>query len=44
MFLSSPSTKTSLTYLTAIMVVEILNNIGKHFLQKMLVKSSFGRG
>ena len=41
MFLRGPSTKTSLTFLTAMMVVEILNNVGKHFLQKIPVKSSF---
>ena len=43
MFLRVPSTKTSLTFLTAIMVLEILNNIGKNFLQKITVKSSFCR-
>ena len=43
MFLRGPSTETSLTFLTAIMVLEILNNIGKHFLQKIPVKSSFFR-
>ena len=43
MFLRGPSTKTSLTFLTSIMVLEILNNVGKHFLQKILVKSSFCR-
>ena len=43
MFLRGPSTKTSLTFLTAIMDWEILNNIGEHFLQKILVKSSFCR-
>ena len=43
MFLRGPSTKTSLTFLTAIMVLEILNNVGKHFLQKNPVKSSFCR-
>ena len=43
MFLRGPSTKTLLTFLTAIMVLEILNNVGKHFLQKILVKSSFCR-
>ena len=43
MFLRGPSTKTSLTFLTAIMVLEILNNDGKHFLQKIPVKSSFYR-
>ena len=43
MFLSGASTKTSLTFLTAIMVLEILNNVGKHFLQKIPVKSSFCR-
>ena len=43
MFLRGPSTKTSLTFLTAIMVLEILNNVGKHFLQKTPVKSSFCR-
>ena len=43
MFLRGPSTKTSLTFLTAIMVLEILNNFGKHFLQKNPVKSSFCR-
>ena len=43
MFLRVPSTKTSLTFLTAIMVLEILNNVGKHFLQKNPVKSSFFR-
>ena len=41
MFLRGPSAKTSLTFLTAIMVLEILNNVGKHFLQKIPVKSSF---
>ena len=35
MFLRGPSTKTSLTFLTAIMVLEILNNVGKHFLQRI---------
>ena len=43
MFLRGPSTKTSLTFLTAIMVLEILNNVGKHYLQKIPVKSSFCR-
>ena len=43
MFLRGPSTKTSLTFLTSIMVLEILNNVGKHFLQKIPVKSSFCR-
>ena len=43
MFLRGPSTKTSLTFLTAIMVLEILNNVGKHFSQKIPVKSSFCR-
>jgi len=43
MFLRGPSTKTSLTFLTSIMVLEILNNVGKNFLQKILVKSSFCR-
>ena len=43
MFLRGPSTKTSLTLLTTIMVLEILNNVGKHFLQKIPVKSSFYR-
>ena len=43
MFLRGPSTKTSLTFLTTIMVLEILNNVGKHFLQKIPVKSSFYR-
>ena len=43
MFLIGPSRKTSLTFLTAIMVLEILNNVGKHFLQKIRVKSSFFR-
>ena len=37
------TTKKSLTFLTAIMVLEILNNVGKHFLQKIPVKSSFCR-
>ena len=43
MFLRGQYTKTSLTFLTAIMVLEILNNVGKHFLQKIPVKSSFCR-
>jgi len=43
MFLRGPSTKTSLIFLTAIMVLEILNKVGKHFLQKITVKSSFCR-
>jgi len=43
MFLRGPSTKTSLTFLTTIMVLEILNNVEKHFLQKITVKSSFCR-
>jgi len=43
MFLRGPSTKTSLTFLTTIMVLEILNNVGKHVLQKIPVKSSFCR-
>ena len=43
MFLRGPYTKTSLTFLTAIMVLEILNNVGKHFLQKNPVRSSFCR-
>ena len=43
LFLRGLSTKTSLTFLTAIMVLEILNNDGKHFLQKIPVKSSFCR-
>ena len=43
MFFRGPSTETSLTFLTAIMVLEILNNDGKHFLQKIPVKSSFCR-
>ena len=43
MFLGGPSTKNSLTFLTSIMVLEILNNVGKHFLQKIPVKSSFCR-
>ena len=43
MFLRGPSTKTFLTFLTSIMVLEILNNVGKHFLQKIPVKSSFCR-
>ena len=43
MFLIGPYTKTSLTFLTAIMVLEILNNVGKHFLQKIPVNSSFCR-
>ena len=43
MFLKGPSTKTSLTFLTAVMVLEILNNVGKQFLQKIPVKSSFCR-
>ena len=43
MFLRGPSTKPSLTFLIAIMVLEILNNVGKHFLQKISVKSSFCR-
>ena len=43
MLLRGPSTKTSLTFLTDIMVLEILNNDGKHFLQKIPVKSSFCR-
>ena len=43
MFLRGPSTKTSLTFLTAIMVLEILNNVGNNFLQKIPVKSSFCR-
>ena len=43
MFFRGPSTKTSLTFLTAIMVLEILNNFGKPVLQKIPVKSSFCR-
>ena len=43
MFIRFPSTKTSLTFLTTIMVLEILNNVGKHLLQKIPVKSSFCR-
>ena len=43
LFLRGLSTKTSLTFLTAIMVLEILNNDGKHFFQKIPVKSSFCR-
>ena len=43
MFLRGPSTIISLTFLTAIMVLEILNNDGKHFFQKIPVKSSFCR-
>ena len=43
MFLRGPSIKNSLTFLTTIMVLEILNNDGKHFLQKIPVKSSFCR-
>ena len=43
MFVRGPYTKTSLTFLTDIMVLEILNNVGKHFLQKIPVKSSFCR-
>ena len=43
MFLRGPSTKTSLTFLTTIIDWEILNNIGKHFLQKIHVKLSFCR-
>ena len=43
MFLRGPSTKASLNFITAIMVLEILNNVGKHSLQKILVKSSFCR-
>jgi len=31
MFLRGPSTKTSLTFLASIMVLEILNNVGKPF-------------
>ena len=41
MLLRGPSTKTSLTFLTDIMVLEILKNFGKHFLKKNPVKSSF---
>ena len=37
MCLRGPSTKTALTFLTAIMVLEILKNVGKHFLQKISV-------
>ena len=44
MFLWCPTTKTSPTFLTAIMGLEILNNIWNHFLQKIPVKSSFFRG
>ena len=40
MFTRCPATKTSLTFLTAIMVLEILNNVGRHFLQNIFVKSS----
>ena len=43
MFLRGPSTKTSLTFLSVISFLEILNNVGKHFLQKIPVKSSFCR-
>ena len=43
MFLRGPYTKTSLTFLIATMDWEILNNIGKHFLQTIPVKSSFCR-
>ena len=43
MFLRGPYTKTSLTFLTAIMVWEILSNVGKHVLQKIPVKSSICR-
>ena len=43
MFLRGPSTKNSLTFLTSIMVLEILNNVGKHFLPKITVKSSVFR-
>ena len=44
MFLRCPNIKPSLTFLTAIMGWEILNNIGKQFVQKLPVKSSFYRG
>ena len=43
MFLRWTSTKTSLNFLTSVMVLEILNNVGNHFLQKIPVKSSFFR-
>ena len=43
MFIICPATTTSLTFLTAIMVLEILNNVWKNFLQKIPVKSSFCR-
>ena len=43
MFLIWPYTKKSLTFITTIMVLEILDNVGKHFLQKIPVKSSFCR-
>lgn len=43
MFLSFPNTKTSLTFLTAIMDLEILNHIWNPFLQKIPVKSSVCR-
>ena len=39
MFLIYPNTKTSFTFLTSIMGWEILNNIGKHLLQKITIKS-----
>ena len=43
MFLRCSTTKASLTFLTAIMGLDILNNILKHFLQKIPVKTSFCR-
>ena len=41
MFLRGPSTKMSLTFLTTIMVLEILNNVGKHFCRKFQLSHHF---
>ena len=43
MYIRFSATTNSLTFLTSIMVLEILNNIGEHVLQKIPVKSSFCR-
>ena len=41
MFLRGTYTTMSLTFLIAIIVLEILNNVGKHFLQKIPVSHHF---
>lgn len=41
MFLICPTTKTSLTFLIAILGWEILNNIGKQFCRKVLLSHHF---